>query len=98
RGNRSDIAWKHVIPVDRTRKIQCIYCQKVHHLAGTNKDVETCVVGSDELKNKILLISNSFLSEGKQPKVGEKRKENENLFKRKEISTQVTINSIKCNS
>ncbi|XP_019453408.1 PREDICTED: uncharacterized protein LOC109354992 [Lupinus angustifolius] len=114
RGNRSDIAWKHEIAVDGTRKIQCKYCQKVvsggayrlkHHLAGTNKDVEPCIVVSDELKKEMLLIvvglqqnliskSNSFLSEEEQPKVGEKRKENENLFKRKGISTQATINNM----
>ncbi|XP_019416378.1 PREDICTED: uncharacterized protein LOC109327663 [Lupinus angustifolius] len=91
RGNRSDIAWKHEVAVDGTRKIQCKYCQKVvtggtyrlkHHLAGTNKDVEPCIA------------SNSFLSEEEQPKVGEKRKGVENLFRRKGISTQATINNM----
>ncbi|KAF1885331.1 hypothetical protein Lal_00029220, partial [Lupinus albus] len=89
-------------------------CQKVisggayrlkHHLAGTNKDVEPCIVVNDELKAEMLMIvaslqqnlinkSNSFLREEEQTKVGEKRKESENLFKRKGISTQVTINNM----
>ncbi|KAF1874378.1 hypothetical protein Lal_00008585, partial [Lupinus albus] len=89
--NRSDIVWKHEIAVDGTRKIQCKYCQKVvsgrsyrfkHHLAETNKDVEPCIIVSDELKKKMLLI------------LVKKRKEIENLFKRKGINTQVTINNM----
>ncbi|KAF1898308.1 hypothetical protein Lal_00033075, partial [Lupinus albus] len=67
-GNRSDIACKHGIAVDETRKIQCKYCQKV--------------------------VSGGAYSDEEQPKVVEKRKDNENLFKRKGISTQVTINSM----
>ncbi|KAF1872207.1 hypothetical protein Lal_00039369 [Lupinus albus] len=69
-----------------------------HHLPRTNKDVEPCILVSGELKEKMLLIvaalqqnlikkSNSFFSEEEQPKVVEKRKEIENLFKRKGIST-----------
>ncbi|KAF1884233.1 hypothetical protein Lal_00035303 [Lupinus albus] len=70
RMNRSDIAWKHEIAVDGTRKIQCKYCQKgvsggayrlKHHLSGTKKDVKPCIVVSDELKKG-----------NEQPKVGEK--------------------------
>ncbi|KAF1879913.1 hypothetical protein Lal_00022818 [Lupinus albus] len=65
-----------------------------HHLVGTNKDVEPCIVVSDELKKEMLMIvaglqqnlinkSNSFLSEEEQPKVVCSRRES----KRKQIKS-----------
>ncbi|KAF1883279.1 hypothetical protein Lal_00030385, partial [Lupinus albus] len=93
-GNRSDITWKHEIAV-----VSGGAYRLKHHLAGTNKDVEPCIVVSGELKKEILLIAddlqqNLINNEEEQPKVGEKRKENENIFKRKGINTQVTINNM----
>ena len=111
-GNRIDPAWKHSIEVPGTKKLKCKYCPKVmfagvfyvkHHLAGTSKDVEPCMLVSEEIKIEML-----NLLVGAQRKPTQIQEEDvsgasgasgaiastSNIFKKSRLSAPVTLNTI----
>ncbi|KAG6538247.1 hypothetical protein ZIOFF_003360 [Zingiber officinale] len=77
-GSRTDIGWQHGVDVDNnSKKGRCKYCDKTfsdgifrfkHHLAGTHRDVESCLTVPDDVKNKMRSVMD------KLAKVADKRK------------------------
>ncbi|KAK4283016.1 hypothetical protein QN277_000020 [Acacia crassicarpa] len=112
-GNKLDPGWKHAIEIPRTKKLKCKYCPKVisagvfrvkHHLAGTSKDVEPCILVPEEVKIEML----NLLVGAKQGKPSQIQEEvvsgatatattttsSSNIFKRSRSFAPVTLNTL----